>query len=204
MSSTPTALILDFGGVLTTDLWASVRACARREGLDEDTLLDLLSKDPEIHPLFMQLERGEVSQPDFEAELAAAAGLPPDGLLGRMCADLRPDEAMLTAVAALRQSGAQIGILSNTWGTGYFNPYEGYDLEDRADVLILSDQVRLRKPEKGIFQMMLDRLSVKAHGAVFVDDVAGHLPTAATMGLTVVHHIRTSDTLTELERLFAG
>ncbi|MDT5024858.1 MAG: hypothetical protein QOE61_1284, partial [Micromonosporaceae bacterium] len=42
-----------------------------------------------------------------------------------------------------------------------------------------------------------------AHDAVFVDDVAGHLPTAATMGLTVVHHVRTSDTLTELERLFA-
>jgi len=202
MTTRPGTLILDFGGVLTTDLWASIRACARREGLPEDFLLDLLLTDSDIHPLFIMLERGEVSQSDFETRLAAAAGLKADGLLGRMCADLRPDDAMLTAVATLRSSGVLIGILSNTWGTGYFNPYEGYNLEERADAIVLSDQVRLRKPEPEIFRHILEILGTEARSSVFVDDVASHLTNAATMGITVIQHVETRNTLTQLESIF--
>jgi putative hydrolase of the HAD superfamily len=147
MTSSLTALILDFGGVLTTDLWESVRACARREGLPENALLGLLRDDPEIHRLFVGLERGEVSQADFETRLASAAAISSNGLLARMCADLRPDEAMLTAVAMLRDTGVRVGVLSNSWGSGYFSPYRGYQLDDRADAVVYSDQVRLRKPD---------------------------------------------------------
>jgi epoxide hydrolase-like predicted phosphatase len=203
MTSIPTALVLDFGGVLTTDLWASVRACARREGLPDNTLLDLLGDDPDIHRLFVGLERGEVSQPEFEVRLAAAAGIPPHGLLRRMCAELRPDEAMLDAVATLRASGVRIGVLSNSWGTGYFSPYEGYQLEDRADAVVFSDQVRLRKPEPAIFELMLDLLGVAARDSVFVDDVAANLPPAKAMGMSVIHHADTQKTLAELQRIFA-
>jgi putative hydrolase of the HAD superfamily len=199
---TPTALILDFGGVLTTDLWESIRGCARREGLPDNTLLDLLRHDPVVHPLYLQLERGEVNQDDFEQHLAAAAGLAPKQLLARMCADLRPDTQMLSAVAALRAQGVRIGVLSNSWGTGYFSPYEGYDLDDRADAIIYSDQVQLRKPEPAIFELMVDKLGVKAPDCVFVDDIAGNLPPAVALGMCVVHHVTTSATLRELTEIF--
>jgi putative hydrolase of the HAD superfamily len=206
--SRATALILDFGGVLTTDLWDSVRGCARREGLPDDALLDLLHHDPRIHGLFVALERGEVSQAAFEAELGAAAGISPERLLARMCADLQPDEAMLTATAALRARGVRVGVLSNSWGTGpwgegYFDPYDGYRLDELADAVVLSDQVGIRKPEPAIFELMLDRLNVPAKEAVFVDDVAGNLPAAKDLGMQVVHHTMSPVTLAELERLFA-
>jgi putative hydrolase of the HAD superfamily len=203
MTSVPTALILDFGGVLTTDLWDSVRACARREGLPDDALLNLLREDPDIHRIFVQLERGEVSQPEFEARLGEAAHISPDGLLGRMCADLRPDAAMLAAVAKLRTAGVRVGVLSNSWGSGYFNPYDGYQLEDRTDAIVISDQVRLRKPEPAIFELMLDLLGVDARVSVFVDDVAANLLPAKAMGMSVIHHVDTPETLAELEQLFA-
>jgi putative hydrolase of the HAD superfamily len=202
MSPLPSALVLDFGGVLTTDLWDSVRACTRRAGLPEDTLLDLIRHDSAIHPLYVGLERGDVSQTDFEASLAAAAGISPDQLLARMCADLQPDSAMLTAVAALRSRGVRIGVLSNSWGSGYFSPYEGYDLDDRADAIIYSDQVRLRKPEPAIFEMMLERLGVDARDSVFIDDVPANLPPAEAMGITVIHHTDTRATIAELQRIF--
>ena len=125
MTGHRSTLIIDFGGVLTTDLWESVRACARREGLPDDALLNLLRND--LHQLFAALERGEVSQAYFEQQLAAAAGLSPERLLGRMCADIRPDEVMLAAVDTLRRTGVKVGILSHPWGTGpgvdaYFDP----------------------------------------------------------------------------------
>jgi putative hydrolase of the HAD superfamily len=197
-----TALVLDFGGVLTTDLWESIRNCARRDGLAENALIDLLIKDPNIHPLFTALERGEVDQRDFELKLAEAAGVSPDGLLTRMCADLRPDYPMLDGTARLRSTGVRIGILSNSWGTGSFNPYEGYNLDARADAVIFSDQVGLRKPEPAIFSLILDKLGTDAAGAVFVDDVATHLSAAEKTGFKTIHHVNTARTLAELQRLF--
>ncbi|MBI1759086.1 MAG: HAD family phosphatase [Actinobacteria bacterium] len=202
MTFTQTALILDFGGVLTTDLWASIRACAHREGLPDEALLDLLHHDHEIRRLFVALERGDVSQTAFEARLAAAAGISPDGLLARMCATLEPDEAMLAAVATLRDGGVRIGVLSNSWGSGYFDPYDGYRLEDRADVVVISDRVRLRKPEPAIFALVLRRLGVEAKATVFVDDVAANLPAARALGMGVIHHRNASETIVELGHRF--
>lgn len=204
----PTTLILDFGGVLTTDLWESVRSCARREGLPADALLDLLRYDPRIHPAFEALERGEISQADFEQLLGAAAGIDPRRLLGRMCADLRPDRDMLDAVGKLRRTGVRIGILSNSWGAGpwrggYFDPYDGYQLDQRADTVVLSDVLGIRKPDSAIFTHMLDRVGVPGGDCVFVDDVAANLPPAAALGMAVIHHIHTLDTLSQLAGLFA-
>jgi HAD superfamily hydrolase (TIGR01509 family) len=202
MPGTPTTLILDFGGVLTTDVWESIRSCARREGLPSEAFLGLLRDDAEIHHLYVGMEAGEVGQAEFEFRLAAAAGVPADGLLGRMGADLRPNRPMLSAVAALRASGVRIGILSNSWGTGYFNPYYGYQLEKRADAVILSDQVRLRKPDPAIFTLMLDLLGADAKCSVFVDDVAANLPPATAFGMATIHHVDTRHTLAALESVF--
>lgn len=203
MTTGLTALILDFGGVLTTDLWASVRACAVREGLPQNALLDLLRNDPTIHPQFVALERGEVGQLEFERELASAAGISPEGLLGRMCADLRPDLAMLEVTAAIRRAGVRVGVLSNTWGSGYFNPYAGYDLDERTDAVVLSDLVNLRKPEPAIFDLMVERLGVAAGSCLFVDDVATNLPPARAIGMTVVHHVDSPATVARLKEAFA-
>jgi putative hydrolase of the HAD superfamily len=196
------ALILDFGGVLTSDLWDSVRACARREGLHDEALLDLMRADPAIHPLFMGLERGEVHQHDFEMRLAAAAGISPEGLLGRMCAELQPNQPLLDAIPTLRKSGVRVGVLSNSWGTGYFDPYAGYDLDTKADAIVLSDQVGYRKPEIAIYQLMAELLEVHASEAVFVDDVAGYLPPASQLGMAVIHHTDTLSTLSQLGSYF--
>lgn len=202
MTDKMTTLIVDFGGVLTTDLWSSIRACARQNGLPEETLVDLLHEDPDIHSLFASLERGEVSQQFFEERLAAAANISPENLLRRMCAELRPNYVMLNALKALRAESVKVGILSNSWGTGYFSPYEGYDLESRADVVVYSDHENLRKPEREIFELTIERLKADADSTVFVDDVAKNLSPASSMGMSVIHHVETTRTVLELGRLF--
>jgi putative hydrolase of the HAD superfamily len=115
---------------------------------------------------------------------------------------------MLAATAALRAQGIRVGVLSNSWGAGpwgggYFDPYNGYDLSERADAVIYSDKIGIRKPEQAIFRRMLAELDVPAAEAVFVDDVARNLPPAAEMGMQVIHHTDTQVTLADLERVFA-
>lgn len=199
------ALILDFGGVLTTDLWAAIRAGTVREGLPEDFIIRILREDPTVHDALTAAERGDGSQADFEEALARTAGVEATGLLGRLCADLRPDNEMLCAVNRLRREGVQLGVLSNSWGLGYFDPYLGYDLEHRVDAIVISTEVRMRKPEPEIFQLMLAKLGLddlRADEAVFVDDTASNLGAASRMGMAVIHHQSTAETLVELARLF--
>jgi putative hydrolase of the HAD superfamily len=198
------ALILDFGGVLTNDFWEVLRGFARREGLDERTFVGLFTRDPEGMELLQGLERGSIGQLRFETELAARLGVPAEGLLQRMGADLHPDEQMLAFVAELRAAGVKIAVLSNSLGSDYYDPYAPWDLTSRADVVIISDQVRLRKPDPEIFDLVLEKLGLPASECLFVDDIAAYLKPAQAMGMAVWHHTSTAETIAELRRVFTG
>lgn len=152
--------------------------------------------------MLRSLERGSIGQAQFEREMSAMLDVPSHGLLARMAADLQPDEDMLALVAELRASGVKIGILSNSWGSDYFDPYAPWNLDDRADVVIISDQVRLRKPEPQIFDLVIEKLGVPASTCFFVDDIAAYLEPARAKGMSVWHHISSADTVTELRRVF--
>jgi hypothetical protein len=48
----------------------------------------------------------------------------------------RPDEA------GAGQGNSQVAALSNTWGTGYYDPYAGWDLDDLFDAVVIADRAR--------------------------------------------------------------
>jgi epoxide hydrolase-like predicted phosphatase len=45
---------------------------------------------------------------------------------------------------------------------------------------------KLRKPDKAIFDITLERLGVAASEAVFLDDIGGNLKTAKQMGMETI------------------
>lgn len=45
---------------------------------------------------------------------------------------------------------------------------------------------KLRKPDKAIFDITLNRLGVSAEEAVFLDDIGGNLKTAKQMGMATI------------------
>ncbi|WP_018350609.1 HAD family hydrolase [Longispora albida] len=190
------ALITDFGGVLTSSFLGCLSAFDAAEGLPPGTLASAVASD-----LGRDLERGAIGQREFEEKMAVRLGVAPEGLLARMAAALEPDEAMLAGLARIRAAGVRVAILSNSWGTGHFDPYRPFDVEGRADVVVISDQVRLRKPDPRIFELTVARLGVPATACVFVDDVKDYLVPAARLGMTVVHHRDAAGTLAELDQL---
>lgn len=198
----PQALILDFGGVLTLDFWDALREFSRAEGLPDGALVDLVTKDPTGRRMLSDLERGAIGQARFERYMAERLGVERDGLLARMAAGLRPDDTMLAAVALIREAGIRVAILSNSWGSDYFDPYAPWDLESRADVVVISDQVKLRKPDPAIFDLAVERLGVPAEACVFVDDIAAYLEPARARGMAVIHHTGAATTTRKLAELF--
>jgi putative hydrolase of the HAD superfamily len=200
--TTPSALILDFGGVLTTSLTDVFTAFSLTEGLHPGALVETSTTNSEGAALWHALERGGIDQADFDARLGALLGIDPDRLLDRLAALLRRDERMLDALATVRANGVRTAVLSNSWGSGYLDPYAPWEFEKRSDVVVLSHEVHLRKPEPTIFEISVDRLGVPAPECVFVDDIAAYLASPAELGMTTIHHTDTTATVARLGALF--
>jgi putative hydrolase of the HAD superfamily len=68
-------------------------------------------------------------------------------------------------------------------------------------VVVISGEVGMRKPDRDIFDLTLEKLGVEADACVFVDDHPGHLQTAQEVGMTTVLHRTPRETVAELEEL---
>lgn len=200
--ATRRGLILDFGGVVTTDFYAALRGFCRREHLPDDAIVSALRDTAEGRAALARAECGQTSQQDLETVLAGLLGVDAEGLFGRVLADLRPRPPVLDLVAQARAAGIATAVLSNSWGAGKVDPYAGYDLTDRFDTVVISDQVGLRKPDPAIYQLATRRLGVTEAGCVFVDDTAHNLPAAEALGMTTVHFTDVDEGVAEIRRLF--
>ncbi|HEY8000453.1 MAG: HAD family hydrolase [Vicinamibacteria bacterium] len=198
MAAKPIALVVDFGGVLTTSIWPAFASFCATEGLAPETVRDLFRGDAEALKLLRGLETGELSDPEFEARFGAMLGLEqPEGLITRMFADLQPEVAMVDAVRAAHACGLKTGLISNSWGLGIYDraPTELFD------VAVISGEVGLHKPQPEIYLLACERLEVEPREAVFVDDLRENCAGAEAVGMTALLHRDPSETVANLEQL---
>ncbi|MFJ3867593.1 HAD family hydrolase [Streptomyces nigra] len=194
-------LILDFGGVLTTPLLTSVTEFERDEGLSRGSVVRQLSSDHEVLRLTEDLERGSVTQAQWNEVAALRIGVSPGNLLGRIFSGLRPEPLMYEAAAAARRQGIRVGLLSNSVGRDPWDLYADCDLATTFDAVLISEDHGLRKPEPAIYEHMLKMLELPAAACVFVDDSPHNLPPAAAMGMATVHAQEPRATITEIQNL---
>lgn len=192
-------LLVDFGGVLTTNVFDSFRAFCEREGLPGDAVKRAFRDDPEALALLRGLERGELAGDEFACRFAPRIGAArSDDLVERLFAGVSPDEAMLDAVRAARRGGLKTGLVSNSWGA------ERYDrglLSELFDAVVISGEVGMHKPEAEIFVLAAERLGVAPAECVFVDDLRENCAGAERVGMTAILHRGAASTLPALERL---
>ncbi len=152
----------------------------------------------------MRLETGRVEQTVFEQAVGRLVGIDGTGMIERICAHLRPEQALLDFIGQLRRSGIRTGVVSNSLGLAPFNPYEPWDLSQRFDAIVLSGEVGLRKPEPDIFTLAVRGLGVSFAETVFVDDMPHNLEPARALGMAVIHHTSAGETIDGLRRLLGG
>jgi epoxide hydrolase-like predicted phosphatase len=191
-------LLVDYGGVLTTDMFASFRSFCEREGLDPDTVGRRFREDRGSRELLIALETGRLDEVDFEPLFAARLGVDSVGLIDRLFAGSGPDHAMLEAVRAARAAGIRTGLLSNSWGT---RRYDRALLAELFDGLVISGEVGMRKPAPEIYALGAERIGLPPEVCVFVDDLPFNLAPAAELGMATVHHRDAGQTIAELVRL---
>ena len=200
------SLIVDFGGVLTTPLEDAMAHFAETQGIELQDLVRvaLAAYHGEGDDLVVQFEKGAI--PDAEFALAFAQRLSEasgreveaDGLLHRLLGSLRLEDDMFEMLRRARGAGIKTALLSNSWG---LELYPRDLLTETCDVVVISGEVGMRKPDADIFTFTTDELGLEPQACIFVDDHPGHLKTAAEVGMKTVLHKSPAQTIAEVEDL---
>lgn len=190
-------LLVDFGGVLTTNIWASFDMFCEAEGLEAGSVLRLFRDNSEALADLRKLERGEYSDEEFEERFAERLDVAAEGLIGRMFAGLQPERSMIAAVKSVKEAGRTTGLISNSWGTGIYDraPMEIFD------AVVVSGDVGLYKPQPEIYLLATERVGLDPSQCVFVDDLRENVRGAEAVGMTAILHREPAETIPQIEDL---
>lgn len=192
-----TGLLLDWGGVMTSNLLASFSAFCQAEGLDASALAGIFRSNADARELLIGLEEGRIEETDFELGLGQLLGVASaEGLIDRLFSGSQLEDSMVEAVLTARAAGVRTGLISNSWGTSRY-PHDL--LAELFDGVVISGDVGMRKPAPRIYELGVEAIGLEGAQCVFVDDLPFNLPPAQELGMAVVHHTAPESTIAELE-----
>jgi putative hydrolase of the HAD superfamily len=191
-----TAVISDFGGVLTTPLLDSFAAFQDQTGISGEALgkaMHSLAERDGAHPLY-ELETGRLSEAEFlerlATELEPELGHRPEmHRFSEIYFDaLQPNEPMIELMRELKAGGRRMALLTNNvreWEPLWRSMLP---VDEIFELVVDSGFVGMRKPDPPIYELTVARLSgVNAEQCLFIDDLAVNIETARAMGMYAVH-----------------
>ena len=179
-------LILDWAGVLTTNMVEVFASFEAREGLPKGLFLSKWA-DPRGQNLYRRLELGEITQEDWNEGFGTLLGISSENLMERVLYDMFPAYDVMRVAREARAAGVRVAVLSNSLGREPFDPYAPYHLRGNFDAVVLSAEHGIRKPDPAIFKLALDRLGLPPGQCVFADDTEENLLPAYQIGIAVIH-----------------
>lgn len=208
-SSTPvTAVIWDFGGVITSSPFEAFNRLEAERGLPRDFVRSVNATNPDTNA-WAKFERSEIDATTFDAlfaEESAAMGHPLEGaaVIACLSGDVRP--AMVETLDRIKAMGLKIGCITNNAPTG-----KGAGMSDneakaqavagilaRFDHVLESSKIGIRKPDARIYQMMCDALSVDPAQCIYLDDLGINCKPAAALGMRAIKVTGEKQALTDL------
>jgi putative hydrolase of the HAD superfamily len=198
-----TGLLLDWGGVMTANVFASFDAFGAAEGLPAGIAREVFRRDRDARAALVAFEEGSLDDDAFASLLARRFGLDParaEGLIDRMMAGATVEPAMVELVRQARRAGIRTGLVSNSWGA---DRYPLALLAELFDGLTISGHEGIRKPAPAIYALGAQRIGVAPDACVFVDDLTFNLEPARELGMATVHHTDPAATRAQLRELLA-
>jgi putative hydrolase of the HAD superfamily len=198
------AVISDFGGVLTNPLWEAFAGWNANVGADPGVLgmaLQEVAEQSGQHPLYA-LEKGEMTEVEFTA--AVQEHLPADielaGFRDIYFSHLHPNEPMIDLMRDLRGRGLRMAMLTNN--VREWEPLWRAKLpvDEIFELVVDSAFVGMRKPERAIYELTLERLGggVRAEECVFVDDLDVNCEMARELGMVAVQYVDAQQAVPEI------
>jgi putative hydrolase of the HAD superfamily len=202
-----TTVISDFGGVLTTPLIQSFAAVQDETGVPFEELVNAMTRiaeDEGRHPLF-ELETGKLSEADFLRKLGdvlePVLGHTPElHRFREIYFDaLHPNEPMIDLMRKAKDRGFRMGMLTNNvreweplWRTML-------PVDEIFEVVVDSGFVGMRKPDREIYDLTLERLGGPSpEECLFIDDTDVNCDAARELGMAAVHYRDNDQAIAEI------
>lgn len=192
------ALILDFGGVVTRTLFETHDLTERALGLQPGTLTWRGPFDPSTDPLWVSMQNRDITERDYWMTRTREVGR----LVGEDWTSMvqfvqraRGAEAELVlrpearnAILAAKAAGMKLAILSNELDLFYGVEFrKRFPLIELFDVIIDATYTQVLKPDPRAYALVLDALSLAADDCVFVDDQLKNVEGARACAIPTVH-----------------
>ncbi|KAI1719211.1 phosphotransferase enzyme family domain-containing protein [Ditylenchus destructor] len=175
----------------------------------------------EVRPLFHALEKGQLTLEDFENIFThfynkkTSRNESSAKLLPIFSKPFSPDAApnvdgrWIRALMALRAHGIRVAVLTNNWFVDRSHSKPTHPLHNLLDsnggslfdAIIESCRVGMRKPELGIYKLVLDVLKTSPKATVFVDDLGVNLKPAGELGFNTIKCENVEQAILDLEKV---
>ena len=187
-------IIFDLGDViLNIDVPIASKSFAELSGREQHEILTIF-KESEI---FRQFETGLMDEPTFRNYVREILNFPDlsdeaiDTAWNSLLLDLPPERVELLKKLATKY---RLFLLSNTSSihitqvNKILEASTGVEkLEDLFEIVFLSYEMGLMKPDPRIYQEVLDKAGLKAEETLFLDDNADNIRSASQLGIETIH-----------------
>jgi len=150
-----------------------------------------LRKNIFTSPMWKEYLKGTITTDDFKNELITANPTFKKDILDILDVDnltylMPPMDASITFLNNMLKQGYKIYILSNiNDGTlKYFK--DNFDIDSKVYGAIYSCQVGILKPDKAIFNLLLEKYDLVPAETLFLDDTKKNIDTAAELGIQTI------------------
>jgi epoxide hydrolase-like predicted phosphatase len=176
------AVIFDFGGVLmrTADprpRWELERRLELAPGGTYEAVFG--------NPLWDQVQLGRASSEELWADIGQRLGLNAEEVAEfrqTFRAGDRLDEELVALIRHLRDEGYRTALLSNA-PAGLSQRLVELGIDDAFELVLVSGEEGLMKPDPAIFELALQQLGIAAEETIFVDDFRENVAAAQRVGL---------------------
>ena len=176
-------IIFDVGRVLVTfDPMQYVNSL----GFDEETaraVVEAIFHDP----LWVETDRGVIPVEEFEDAFVANAPEYETQIRKAYCDMGRIIQLMphtMPWVKALKERGYRLYVLSNYGEYLFLKSKHRLDFMPYMDGAVISYQVQMIKPDREIYEYILDRYRLAPEECVFIDDRSENVAAAKAIGMT--------------------
>jgi putative hydrolase of the HAD superfamily len=206
------AVITDFGGVLTTPLMGFFARFQDDAGIPIEALgkaMVRIAQEQGFHPLF-ELEKGELSEQRFvellDGAVSAEVGheVHLHGLADAYWRDLTTNDQMVAYLRGLHARGYRLALLTNNVREWEPRWRPMVPVDELFEVVVDSAFVGMRKQEREIYELTLERLELPAAACLFVDDIEINCTAASEVGMRAVWFRDTDQAIAEIDAALDG
>ena len=169
------AIIFDCFGVLTNDGWLAFR---NKYFFDNGKLLE------EANELNKLSDAGVISLDTFISRISVMADVSEEVTKNSLKIHVRNDK-LIDYIKTELKGEYKIGLLSNA-SSNFLDEVIGQDGVNLFDEIVLSYQVRVAKPDKLMYETIVQKLGLKYEECLFIDDQPRYCEGARALGIKTI------------------